>query len=539
MLGPGCRGARPHVPALLWVNGTTAVYAQDQLEHAVRDMRGQFRAVSSQIADELGRLTQHVAASPPAVRERVITAAAQIASTQQFLRAESDRLPPDPQEAYVIMESVLQAQQGALHQLAIIVKQHAPGWYPNLSAWQQPALADAAGGWPASVPTATAWPPSQPPPAVDQNGGMWPPAQPTLPGEEASVQPGSWYPSPPTVQELASHGWAQAHQNGQGAGVQSAARALVPYVSNGYLAEPAVQAPFPGRRSYSLFPAPYQSYVQPDFSRGYAAPTRQPTPGQLVAAARKRAEPLNQGPSTRHLFWLGIGAALLIFAYATFPWELRRLDAVADQKMAAQEVEPQPPPRLEPRPRVMQVPTAAPVPTVIARAPEPAEEPPQSSAASRSGMILPGGLVVGSPNMAVGGAWPPQPSAPPVTRAPPPETLAAAPVEPAPRTKQRAAPSRVDQEIAAAEAAARGERFVPVLFTDQDQMAAAQAFGDLQNQFPQVLAGKKAQTQAVDLGKKGTWHRLVLLPAGSRQDADNVCSQLMASGYEKCWVKPY
>jgi hypothetical protein len=513
------------------------VYAQDQLETAVRDMRGQFRAVSSQIANELGRLTQHVAASAPAVRERVIIAAAQIASTQELLRAESDRLPPDPQEAYAIMDSVLQAQQGALHQLAIIVRQHAPGWYPNLSAWQQPALAAAAGGWPASVPTATAWPPSLPSAAADQNGGTWPSSQPTLPGEEASAPSGSWYPSPPTVQELASHGWAQAHQNGHAADVQSAARALVPYVNNGYLAEPAIQAPWPGRRNYSLFPAPYQAFAQPDLGRGYATPIRQPTPGQLVAAARKRAEPLHQGPSTRHLFWLGIGAGLLIFAYATFPWELRRLDAVADQKMAAQEVEPQPQARLEPRPRVVQVPNAAPIPTVIARAPEPAEEAPQGA-----GTILPGGLVVSSPNMAVGGglAWPPQQSAPSAARAAPQEPVAAAPVEPAPgRTKQRAAPSRVDQEIAAAEAAARGERFVPVLFTDQDQMAAAQAFGDLQNQFPQLLAGRKAQTQAVDLGKKGTWHRLVLLPAGSRLDADNVCAQLTAVGYEKCWVKPY
>jgi hypothetical protein len=537
MLGPGCRGAHPHVPALLWVDGTTAVYAQDQLETAVREMRGQFRAVSSQIANELGRLTQHVAASAPAVRERVIIAAAQIASTQELLRAESDRLPPDAQEAYAIMDSVLQAQQGALHQLAIIVRQHAPGWYPNLSAWQQPALAAAAGGWPANVPTATAWPPSLPALGADQNGGAWPPSQPTLPGEEASAPSGSWYPSPPTVQELASHGWAQAHQNGHAADVQSAARALVPYVSNGYLAEPAIQAPWPGRRNYSLFPAPYQ----PDFGRGYATPIRQPTSGQLVAAARKRAEPLSSGPSTRHLFWLGVGAALLIFAYSTFPWELRRLDAVADQKMAAQEPEPQPPPRLEPRPRVMQVPTAAPVPTVIARAPEPVEEAPQAPAASGSGMILPGGLVVSSPTMAVGGAaWPPQQSAPPVARAAPPEAVAAAPAEPAPgRTKQRAAPSRVEQEIAVAEAATRGERFVPVLFTDQDQMAAAQAFGDLQNQFPQVLAGRKAQTQASDFGKKGVFHRLVLLPAGSRQDADNVCAQLMAAGYEKCWVKPY
>ena len=166
------------------------VTAHDQIERAVEEMRAQFLTISGQIADELTRLTQHVATASPSVRERVVNAALQIVSTQHFLRAESERLPSDPHERYNIMESVLQAQQGALHQLAIIVMQHAPGWYPNLAH---------TAAWHSTVSNAA--PPWSPPPT---------------PGGEVngSSNPAPSYPSPPTVQDLATHGWPQAPGNG-------------------------------------------------------------------------------------------------------------------------------------------------------------------------------------------------------------------------------------------------------------------------------------------------------------------------------------
>jgi hypothetical protein len=153
-------------------------------------------------------------------------------------------------------------------------------------------------------------------------------------------------------------------------------------------------------------------------------------------------------------------------------------------------------------------------------------------------MILPAGLLVG-PNVAIGTTSPGQVGAPPIARAPQVET-ATAPVEQAARTKQRAAPSRVEPETPAPAAAGpRVERFVPVLFTHQDGPTAAQAFAELQQQYPTLLASRQGETQAVDLGKKGVWHRLVVLPAGSRQDAADLCGQLTGAGYGKCWVKAY
>jgi hypothetical protein len=43
----------------------------------------------------------------------------------------------------------------------------------------------------------------------------------------------------------------------------------------------------------------------------------------------------------------------------------------------------------------------------------------------------------------------------------------------------------------------------------------------------------------VDLSQKGIWHRLVVLPPGSRQSALDFCDQLLAAGYDRCWVKGY
>ncbi len=78
-----------------------------------------------------------------------------------------------------------------------------------------------------------------------------------------------------------------------------------------------------------------------------------------------------------------------------------------------------------------------------------------------------------------------------------------------------------------------------VLFTHQDEPTTAHVFASLQQRYPNELADRQGETQPINLGKKGVWHRLVALPAGSRQDAGELCAQLSSAGYERCWVKPY
>ena len=82
-------------------------------------------------------------------------------------------------------------------------------------------------------------------------------------------------------------------------------------------------------------------------------------------------------------------------------------------------------------------------------------------------------------------------------------------------------------------------QFVAVVFTHQDREAALDAFTELRERYPNVLAKRKAEAQTIEIADKGTWHRLVVLPAGTRKNAVGVCDRLEAAGYDRCWVKAY
>jgi hypothetical protein len=119
----------------------------------------------------------------------------------------------------------------------------------------------------------------------------------------------------------------------------------------------------------------------------------------------------------------------------------------------------------------------------------------------------------------------------PSTPSPAPDAaVAPAPQKPA---------SKVEVEPAAPPANAAKEGFVPVVFTHRDESAVLRFFTELQQKFPRLLAGRQAQAQPVDLGDKGVWHRLVLLPPRPRPYAMKVCDQLLTAGYDRCWVKVY
>jgi hypothetical protein len=80
---------------------------------------------------------------------------------------------------------------------------------------------------------------------------------------------------------------------------------------------------------------------------------------------------------------------------------------------------------------------------------------------------------------------------------------------------------------------------VPVVFTHKDHSTAQQALADLRQQYPELMARRTGEVQPVNVGEKGVWHRLVLLPSGSRRQATNLCERLLTAGYDRCWVKPY
>jgi hypothetical protein len=99
-------------------------------------------------------------------------------------------------------------------------------------------------------------------------------------------------------------------------------------------------------------------------------------------------------------------------------------------------------------------------------------------------------------------------------------------------------PAAAETNVLPAEPA-RPTRFVAVVFTHQERAAALSAYDDLQQRYPNVLAHHKAEVQPIEIADKGIWHRLVVLPAGSRQGAAGLCDRLEAAGYDRCWVKAY
>jgi hypothetical protein len=527
MYEPVYGGGAPVRPGSIEGGRQITVTAYDHLERAVEEMRAQFLAVSGQIADELTRLTQHAAISSSGVRNQVITAVGQIASWQQLLWMQSERLPSDPQERYNIMASVLQAQHGALHQLAIIVKQYAPGWHPNLPQ---------AGPLHASAPDAPPpWTPNAPPPP----GG----------GGEVNGAASEEYPRPPTVQDLVTREWPQPQTNGYRTDLQPPrGQPVWPMANAGVMVahapvrppEASAHAPFAGRRGHAFAAGPGQ-YEPVELRPARAA--------QTLPTTRRRADMVAYEPGSNNLLWVGLAVLALIFVYLSFPWEIKQREAIAEHKSdrdAAQTRLAEPATPVEPPPAPAGSAREPPAHRVIARAPEVETPPvePGRSAAAASGFVLPGGLVEGAPGVAVGTFSPEQDSAPVVGRRPRPVEPTAEPAEadPAPpaRVTQRA-PPRAEPEPPppAAEAVPREKQFVAVLFTHQHEPTVAKTFAELRQQYPQVLGDRKVESQSVRVARKGVWHRLVVLPAGSREDAADLCGELMGAGYARCWVKPY
>ena len=68
---------------------------------------------------------------------------------------------------------------------------------------------------------------------------------------------------------------------------------------------------------------------------------------------------------------------------------------------------------------------------------------------------------------------------------------------------------------------------------------ALQQFADMQQRYGGILQNKTPDVQEANLGAKGTYHRLIVGPPGSRDGANSICSQLKSAGYSGCWVTAY
>ena len=104
-----------------------------------------------------------------------------------------------------------------------------------------------------------------------------------------------------------------------------------------------------------------------------------------------------------------------------------------------------------------------------------------------------------------------------------------------------AAPAPVSNSVATTGSGSNG--FVAVLASvprsDSSRIDALKRFADMQQKYGSVLGGKTPDVAEANLGAKGAYHRLVVGPPGSREQAGAVCSQLKTQGYGDCWVTSY
>lgn len=183
--------------------------------------------------------------------------------------------------------------------------------------------------------------------------------------------------------------------------------------------------------------------------------------------------------------------------------------------------------------------------TMAAVNPPPAKAEPQKVAAVEP----PPAKIVVSPSTSPAPQKPVTIAKAPTAPAPAPTTASIesaageAPVAPAPAppAKKAKAPAPVSNSVATTGNGANG--FVAVLASvprsSSSRMDALKRFADMQQKYSTVLAGKTPDVAEADLGAKGAYHRLVVGPPGSREQASTVCSQLKSQGYADCWVTSY
>ena len=452
-------------------------------------MRERFRSVSDRIAVQLAQLEWQIDRAPPALRASIGSAAQEIAAAQARLRAQMERLPTDPEQRYHIMRSLLQAQFAALEHLGAIVGQLAAQPWPTTMPF--PSHAQPAGGLAGPAVAPNAWPPGHTGPAP-------------------SPAPSGAIPGAISESEQAIAARLEHLLHGE-------PPAAVPYA-------PAQQGWYggsmPAAGAAGIFSHSDVDALDEDEA---AAKARRPTRSTLPAIYSRR------------LVAMVAVAGALTFAYVAFP-RPSESDSIVQKAMAEKKGR-----------------------RVAIGDPAAAITSPQQPAFDRAPFQFPPfAAVPTAPPMA-------QPPLIETTRTPPiPRMLSSAANEPAGARDDANPPvtlspvtndpepgnSRLRQRQAAVQSEAAPPvqtdppppsppRFVPVVFTHQDRAAALETFAELKKQFPAVVGSRKGEVQKVDLGEKGIWHRLVVLPAGSRQRADALCEQLKTAGYDRCWVKAY
>lgn len=133
---------------------------------------------------------------------------------------------------------------------------------------------------------------------------------------------------------------------------------------------------------------------------------------------------------------------------------------------------------------------------------------------------------------------------PPEAPSPPPPSAKPEVIAKVTPTKQKTTAAKKPVTTAAVSQESSGANgFVVVLASvpasSNSRLDALKKFADMQMQYGSVLQNKTPDVREANLGERGTYHRLVVGPPGSRSQANQLCSELKTAGYKDCWVMAY
>jgi hypothetical protein len=487
--------------------GERRVPVEDEVERALASMRAGFASGSEKLAAGVAQLEEYLGQAPIQESESVRTAVAQIVGAQARLKAKMESLPGRSWDAFKAMVALVKAQQTLLDEVGHLVKEHVlPRQLESLTAEALPAAstpAEPAPPQPAGLYPAQA--------AAPRPGTRRVQAAPARQARRARRPVRDEDDDPPRSLFALARDWTAGFrglaamivaavvlsQLPRDARLQDLAARLVATLSAGSetTVQPEVPAavtdaePASAARPTEPSPAPKPAVAgreervpgSPPIASTAAREDRVP-PAKPVAAGREErvAPPAKPAKAAREE-------------------RLPQVAAAKDKQL----------PMALPARREARLPPAAPAPA--------AKETASAAADQRGAAAQPGGNEAAGTQAGEAGEKP-------------------AAEKPAGEKQQVASHTAAD---APAQPPAGEEKFVPVLFTHKDYATVMQAMADLKQQYPGLLIGRKGEIQPLDLGKKGIWHRLVFLPAGSRPEATRLCDQLLAQGYDRCWVKNY
>ena len=110
-------------------------------------------------------------------------------------------------------------------------------------------------------------------------------------------------------------------------------------------------------------------------------------------------------------------------------------------------------------------------------------------------------------------------------------------------TPSTSVPTTKPRQPAAPRASSGGNGFVAVLASvpasGTSRLEALKTFADIQQNFGSVLKNRTPDVREANLGEKGRYHRLMVGPPSSRENANALCKELKSAGYPSCWITNY